>query len=163
MSTLPLITATLILVAGVIDDFRSRKVHNWLFGVCTAAAVLASVSSAGLAGLNTAFLGFVAGLAAMLPLVLLHVVGAGDMKLLAAFGAAAGWNAAIDVAILSLIWGALFGVLQVVLKGQLVATLKNMVSIASFKERRTIELHRMPFTAAMLVGWFSHLVHLKVL
>ena len=56
-----LATASLILFAGVIDDLRSRKVHNWLFLACTAIAVLVNVGVGGWSGLNTAFLGFVAG------------------------------------------------------------------------------------------------------
>lgn len=163
MSAIPLITATLILLAGVVDDLRSRKVHNWLFLACAAIAALVSVSMEGLGGLSTATIGFLAGLGVLLPLVLLKVVGAGDMKLFAAFGAAAGANAVITVAVFSLIWGALFGVIQVVMKGQLMSTLRNMVAIASMKDRTRLELHKIPFTVAIFVGWLTYLVNRGVI
>lgn len=161
MTVAPLITASLILFAGVIDDLRSRKVHNWLFLSCTALAVIVNFIFYGVSGLNTSLIGFVAGMLALLPLVLAKVVGAGDMKLFAAFGATVGWSAVIDVTIFSLIWGALFGLIQVAVKGQLKETIQNLitlVSTASKKEKNTIELHKMPFTIAIFVGWLSHLV-----
>jgi prepilin peptidase CpaA len=159
MIAAPLVTASLILFAGVIDDLRSRKVHNWLFLGCTALAVIVNFSIGGWSGLNTALLGFVAGFLILLPLVLLKIIGAGDMKLFAAFGAIAGWSAVINVAILSLIWGAIFGIVQVAVKGQLMVMVKNMLAIASMKkDRSTIELHKMPFTIAIFMGWLSFLV-----
>src|SRR4051812_27750863 len=103
-----LVTASAILLAGVVDDLRSRKVHNKLFIVCAVAAVLVNFAFHGLGGLNTALLGFVAGFLVLLPLVLMKVIGAGDMKLFAAFGAMVGWSAVIDVAVLALVWGAIF-------------------------------------------------------
>lgn len=154
----PVVTATLILFAGVVDDLRSRKVHNWLFLTCTAVAIIFEFSQSGLAGLNHAFLGFIAGLLALLPLVLAKVIGAGDMKLFAAFGAVVGWSIIIDVAILSLVWGAVFGLIQVAVKGQLVATFKNMFALISMKDRKSIQLHKMPFTIAIFFAWLSHLV-----
>lgn len=154
------ITATLILIAGVIDDLRSRKVHNQLFLGATAVAFLVATVTGGVAGFGSAITGFIAGIAVLLPLVLMGVIGAGDMKLLAAFGAVVGWSAVIDVAILSLIWGALFGLLQVILQGQLMATLGNMIAVVSgSKERRAkLELHKIPFTVGLLLGWMTHLV-----
>lgn len=122
MSFVSLITATSILLAGVIDDLRSRKVHNWLFLACATVAIAVAVATGGFAGLNIALIGFVAGIVTLLPLVLLKVIGAGDMKLFAAFGAAVGWSTTFDVAVWAFIWGAIFGVVQVALKGQLKTT-----------------------------------------
>lgn len=156
-SSLPLITASLIVLAGVIDDLRTRKFHNWLFLVCTAIAFAMSVAIGGLSGLGTAVSGFVAGLAVLLPLVLTNVIGAGDMKLLAAFGAAIGWSATLDVAIASLVWGAIFGLVQVALKRQLGATLRNVFAIVKMEKREKMELHKIPFTVALLMGWLTHL------
>jgi prepilin peptidase CpaA len=162
-SIAPTLVATLILATGVVDDFLVRKFHNWLFLTCLAVALITSVLLGGWQGLNSAVIGFIAGLACMLPLVLMGIVGAGDMKLLAAFGTVAGWSATVNVAVYSLIWGAVFGVFQVLLNKQFASTIKNMVSIASFKERQTLQLHKMPFTAALIVGWLTHLVQMKVL
>ena len=154
---LPVIAASGILVAGVVDDFRSRKVHNVLFLICAAVALVVAVAVGGWEALYLAPVGFMAGIAVFLPLVILKVVGAGDMKLMAAFGIVAGWNAVLTVAVFALIWGAIFGLVQVTLKGQLLGTLKNMLAIASMKNRQPVELHKMPFTVAILMGWLSHL------
>lgn len=163
MSALSLITATSILLAGVIDDLRSKKVHNWLFLACAALAISVGVATAGFAGFNIAMIGFVSGIVALLPLVLLKVIGAGDMKLFAAFGAAVGWGTTFDVAIWALLWGAIFGLVQVAIKGQLKATLLNVLTIAQFKDRKGLELHKIPFTVALFMGWLTDLVHRGVL
>jgi prepilin peptidase CpaA len=163
LSYLPVVTASGILAAGVIDDLRSRKVHNVLFLICVAIALVVTMLVGGLQALFLAPIGFMAGFAVFLPLVLLNIVGAGDMKLMAAFGIVAGWNAVVAVAVFALIWGAIFGLVQVTLKGQLLQTFRNMLSIASMKERKSIELHKMPFTVAILMGWLSHLTYQGVL
>jgi prepilin peptidase CpaA len=163
MSSVSLITATLILIAGVIDDLRSKKVHNWLFLLCALLALAGATVTGGFAGFNLALIGFFAGLVILMPLVLLKVIGAGDMKLFAAFGAAVGWNTTFDVAVWALIWGAIFGVVQVTLRGQLKATLQNMIAIAQLRDRQTLTLHKIPFTIALLMGWLTDLVRRGVL
>lgn len=163
MNAIMLGTATLILFVGMADDLRSRKFHNELFLICTGIATAAAISVNGWAGLNHALLGFLAGLVFMLPFVLMKIVGAGDMKLLAAFGAAAGWNLTLDVALASMVWGALFGVMQVTLKGQLKQMLRNMVVIAQSRGAETVSLHRLPFTVAFVFAWLTILVQRRVL
>lgn len=159
----PLIVSGAILVAGVVDDLRTRKFHNELFLACCAAAVTVVLATGGWSALYLSLLGFGAGVAVLLPLVLLNMVGAGDMKLLAAFGIAAGWNAAVSVAVLSLFWGALFGFVRVLVNGEGKLLLANMVSIVSMKNRRELTLHRMPYSFALFVGWLTYLVHSGVL
>lgn len=156
-------TASAILLAGVVDDLRSRKVHNSLFLTCTAVAFFAVLVSGGISALPMGALGFVAGIVALLPLVLMGMLGAGDMKLFAAFGMVAGAGSVINVAIYSLIWGALFGVLRAITSGQGKVLIKNMLSIVTLKERSQLELHKMPFTIALLMGWFTQLVYTRAL
>lgn len=159
---LPIILSTIILLVGVVDDLRSRKFHNWLFLVCSLVAFVAMAIVGGWTSLYLSTLGFGAGFIVLLPLVLLKMVGAGDMKLLAAFGIAAGWNAVISVAIMSLFWGAIFGVVRVIIGGQLRVLLGNMVAIVTPRgstARSSLELHKIPFTIALLMGWLSHLVY----
>lgn len=159
------ITATLILLAGVIDDLRSRKFHNQLFLVTAAVAFAVATLTGGVSGLASATIGFIAGLAVLLPLVLLGVIGAGDMKLMASFGAIAGWNVVIDVAVLSLIWGALFGLLQVIFQGRFSLMVRNMLSVVSSlgkEKNEAVILHKIPFTVGLLMGWLTHLVRTGV-
>ncbi len=161
--TATVFAATAILLAGVVDDFRSRKFHNWLFLVCVAVALIVSIATGGVTGLLMSLGGFAAGIVIFLPLVLLKILGAGDMKLMAAFGIVAGWNAVLSVAIFSIFWGAAFGLAQVVLKGQLKSVLRNLGSMAINKGQPATELHKIPFTAALFVGWLTYLVYQGVL
>lgn len=102
-------------------------------------------------------LGFLAAIAALLPLVLANIVGSGDMKILAAFGCASNWNAVFSVALLSLVWGAVFGVLRVLLQGQGRLFINNLIAIVTRKPRETFAVHRMPYTIALFFGWLSYL------
>lgn len=152
------VAATGMLIAGVVDDLRSRKFHNWLFLTCVAIGVALTLAVGGASAFPMALLGFTAGFAVYLPLVLLNIVGAGDLKLMAAFGLVAGWDATLSTAVLSLIWGGIFGVVAVVLRGHLKMLVSNMISIVIVRERQGLELQKIPFTIAMLMGWLTHLV-----
>ncbi len=154
---LPTFAATAILLAGVVDDLRTRKFHNWLFLVCLAVAALSVLVSGGLEAFSLALLGLLAGFAIFLPLVLMKIIGAGDMKLIAAFGLAAGWDGVLYVAVYGLFWGALFGVLATVFRGQGRVLASNMVSIVTLRERKDLTLHMIPFTIAILMGWLTQL------
>ena len=153
--SIPALSATAILVAGMVDDFRSRKFHNWLFIVCVVVATLSVLVTGGVGAFPIALLGLLAGIAIFLPFVLISVIGAGDMKLMAAFGLAAGWNAVLHVALYGLIWGALFGVLATVFRGQGRVLVHNMVSIVLIRERKDLTLHKIPFTIAIFMGWLT--------
>jgi prepilin peptidase CpaA len=160
---IPLLTSTAILLAGVVDDLRSRKFHNWLFLVCATIAFATVVGFGGLGGLFTGAMGFLAGFALLLPFVLMGMVGAGDMKLMAAFGVCAGWESVIAVLIFSFIWGAIFGVIRTALSGQLKTLALNMAAIVQMKDRKQLVLQKIPFTVAILIGWMTHLVYRGVL
>ena len=161
--TATMMTATLILLAGVVDDFRSRKFHNWLFIVCSVIALAVAVFTQGVWGLGFGVAGFTAGLVIFLPLVLLKIIGAGDMKLMAAFGIVAGWNPVLSVAFYSLFWGAAFGVLQVILKGQFMGMIRNLGAMTVHRGQPTTELHRIPYTAALLLGWLTYLFFQRII
>ena len=159
----PIIAASAILIAGVVDDLRSRKFHNWLFLACAAFAVVVLVAVQGPSAMILGVLGFMAGFALLTPLVMLKIVGAGDMKLLAAFGIVAGWEVVLVVSVAALLWGAVFGLARTVLRGQFKRLAANMFSIAVLKDRQGLELQTMPFTVAILMGWLTHLVLAGVL
>ncbi len=172
----PICVATTILLVGVADDLRSRKFHNWLFLVCTALGFAASGIFNGWGSLPHAAIAFLVGVAVMLPMVLLRIIGAGDMKLLAAFGTAtADWRIVVSVALLALFWGALFGFVQVLVKRQGRELAHNLAHIVLSQNQALnkaatgsptqengqtkghgLELHKIPYTFALLLGWLSH-------
>jgi prepilin peptidase CpaA len=147
----------LILLAGAIEDFRHKKFPNWMFLGGTALGFSVSAACLGWSGAQQGAMGFLAGIALLLPLVFMGAVGAGDMKLVAAFGAACGWPAALETAFFWLAWGAVFGVAQALLSGQGRAVVKNVAQMAGKRSSEGLELHRIPFAAALLVGWLTHL------
>ena len=120
-----------------------------------ALAALSVLVSTGMAGVPFALLGALAGFSIFLPLVLLKIVGAGDMKLMIAFGLAAGWDAVLSVAFYGLLWGALFGVLASVFRGQGRVLAHNLFSIVAVRERKVLELQKIPFTVAIAMGWLT--------
>jgi Flp pilus assembly protein protease CpaA len=149
--------ATGILVAGVADDLRSRKFHNWLFLVCAGIALITVLVTIGIGGFVPALLGFLCGAAVLLPFVLVRAIGAGDMKLLAAFGIVAGWPAALSVAVYALFWGALFGVARAVALHQGGVLAQNFAHILMFRRSQGLELQKFPYTVAIFFGWISFL------
>ncbi|MEJ6022092.1 A24 family peptidase [Ramlibacter sp. PS4R-6] len=75
-----------LLVAAAVIDWRTSRLPNWLTFGGAAAGLLASVLPHGI-GIGSSVLGAAAALALLLPLWLLRVTGAGDVKLLAMAGA----------------------------------------------------------------------------
>ncbi len=148
------ILPSLILSAGVVDDLRSRKVHNWLSMSLLAIAAVAVLISGGFSGLMTASLGVVILLAVLAPLVLLGVIGGGDMKLMLAFTMATSWQIGASVLLYSLVWGALFGVDKVL------ASHPPSVVLAKLQHPTQIRLNadamKIPYTVALLLGWLTY-------
>lgn len=157
---LSLVVATGILIWAVIEDLRSRKFSNRSFIIASVLALITiAVSSSGLGTtLVSATLGFGAGIVFFLPLVLLGVVGAGDMKLMAAVGLLIGWHAVLWTGVYGLVWGAIFGLIQIITRGQLRVLRDNLTNLAITREKGNLQLHHIPFTAPLLLGWLSHLV-----
>jgi Flp pilus assembly protein protease CpaA len=140
------------LFAAVVDDLIYKKFHNWLF---MALSGLGFVYLFTLApdGPTSGFYGFLAGGLVMLPLVLLGITGAGDLKFMMAFGLVTGLDGILWTAVYSLFWGALIGVGQVLLAGRLQQLYANFQMI-TYRMRPT-NTHKIPYTVAILLGWLT--------
>lgn len=96
-----------LLIAAAIIDWRTYRIPNWLtfsgmaFGLVHGAATAASTMD----GLLASLAGFGVGLGVLLPLYLLRVLGAGDVKLMAMVGAILGMPAVFGALLSSLIVG----------------------------------------------------------
>lgn len=150
--------ATGILIWAVIEDMRSRKFSNRSFLIAAAVALVVALLTGGTSEIISLTLGFGAGIVFFLPLVLVGAIGAGDMKLMAAFGILVGWHAVMWTGIYGLVWGAVFGLIQIAMRGQLRVLKDNVLNLAITRERGNLQLHHIPFTAPLLLGWMSHLV-----
>lgn len=155
--SLSFLTPTAILLAGLIDDLYTRKVHNGLvLGLC-GLAIAAHLWIGGVDGLVQG--GLAAGFAFLitLPLVLMNALGAGDMKLLIAFGLSAQWPTVFWVVVYSMIWGAVFGLLVAILRGQALSLILRTIDVATRKKIDPVTLQKIPYTVPLFFGWLTHL------
>jgi prepilin peptidase CpaA len=96
----------MLLTAAVID-VRSHRIPNWLTGGGIVVALV--FAAVGVAPQQEGFLsslgGMAAGLAMLLPMYLLRVMGAGDVKLMAMVGAFVGLSHIVPAVLFSVIAG----------------------------------------------------------
>jgi prepilin peptidase CpaA len=150
--------ATGILVWAVIEDMRTRKFTNRSFLIASALALITALATGGAREIIPATMGFGAGIVFFLPLVLIGIIGAGDMKLMAAVGILTGWDAVLWTGIYGIVWGGIFGVAQILIRKQGRSLVDNLTSLAVTRSKSGLQLHHIPFTAPLLLGWLSHLV-----
>ena len=155
---LSLIIPSLILVAGVVNDIHSQKVHNGLVLLALGLAACGLVATQGIGGLPHGLLagGLAFGLG--LPLFVLGILGGGDIKLYIAFGlATANPSVVFWVLIYSFFWGALLGLTQSLLSGNLKLLLGKLVYAFTQNPKDAISVAKIPYTVAFLFGWLTHL------
>ena len=155
---LDFIVPTLILVIAAVSDVRTKKVKNQLVLAMLAAALVYHFVFHGLT--NFMDLGLAVGIAIgmTLPMVLARALGAADMKVLVAFAPAVGFFEVFWTFAFSLIWAVVLGLLMAFLRKELKAVLLNTARLAT-KNRPTVQqLHKIPFTVPILLGWLSVVV-----
>lgn len=152
------LVAAILLAVAVIQDLRTRKVRNSFVLIALAIGILTQIALLGVGGIQLALAGFAAGLAVSLPLTLLKVIGAGDMKIFVAVSTLLDWKASIVAFGLSLIWSSLLGVLQVLLKGEIKQLATNMIFVLNKTTRPTVQTHKLPYTVGLLLGLLSQWV-----
>jgi prepilin peptidase CpaA len=130
----PLVLQVLLLAVALIAgvwDIRTRRIPNWL----TLSGLLLGFLLNGFLflgpGLVRAALGFGLALLIYMPMYLLRGMGAGDVKLMAALGAIAGWQLWVGIFILSGVLGGILAVVLTLAKGSFRRTLWNVGFILS--------------------------------
>ncbi len=119
--------AFVALVAGVgiatIVDLRTRRIPNVLTAALTSVGL--GLAAAGISGMSVwmAMLGFVVGLALMLPGHALGATGAGDVKLMAAIGAVVGPGVAVKAFLFTAVAGGALAILVATRRRRLGATI----------------------------------------
>lgn len=153
-----LVLSALVLTA-VVCDLRSRRIPNALVASGIALGLLFSAAAPtgdGLApGIGGALLGGLAGLALLMPLYVLRVLGAGDVKLLAMVGAWLGAPAVARTAlwtllcggVLALAWAAATGVLP-----RVVANLRGAARLGLQGGAAMATTGRLPYALAIASG-----------
>src|SRR6516165_767420 len=126
MTTFLLIAVTALVLTAAVTDFRRRRIPNWLTlgGVFLGLGLRTAIG--GWAGLKLATEGMMLGFGIYFVLYLLRAMGAGDVKLMAAVGAAVGpsnWMAVFTATAMAAGVGA---ILLMVAKGRVRQTLWNV-------------------------------------
>lgn len=93
---------------AVFEDLRRRQIPNWLTGAGVMAGLLCGAAKSGWVGLGMAAGGAAAGFLLFLIFYLMGGMGAGDIKLLSAFGALLGPSGTIIAGLLAAVAGAVF-------------------------------------------------------
>ncbi len=154
--------ATITLVAGMVDDLRSRKVHNALVLVLLPIVAFSSLYFRGIDGTLVGVGSMLLALILTIPLFAVRVIGGGDVKLFAVFALALDPLSMFWTLIYSFFWGGLFGVTRAVLSRQLLALVRNTTKAASRQKIHTQEIHKIPYTFALLLGWLTQLTFMRV-
>lgn len=155
--------ALLVAVIGAVTDVISRRIPNWL----TYSAILIAILGRGLLqgwhGLGSALGGGLIGGGAFLGFFLLHAMGGGDVKLIAAVGCMAGPSPAVEIVLTSAIAGGILGLIVSLWRGRLRTVLANVVDLVKFHAVAGAEVHpnlnlsnpqaaRMPYGLAIAAG-----------
>jgi prepilin peptidase CpaA len=124
----------LAVLVATVTDLRARRIPNWL---TVSTLLLGFVLNALLAypspldGVWLAAKGFGLAFALNLVMYMLHMTGAGDVKLLAAVGAMVGVSDFIGIFILTALIGGVLAVILMLLKGRVRQTLWNLCYMVS--------------------------------
>jgi prepilin peptidase CpaA len=121
-----------LLVAAAIYDVRYRRIPNWL----TVSGVVVGFSINWLigfpeGGLLFALEGLAVGFVVYLVLYVLRAMGAGDVKLMAAVGALAGYQRWFGIFFVTALVGGVMALVMVTVRGRLNKTLWNVGFILS--------------------------------
>jgi prepilin peptidase CpaA len=156
-----LILPSLLLFSGLITDLKARKIYNWLIIAGAVLGLSQSFYFGGLAGVLEGMSAFGLALLLTLPLVLLGVLGAGDMKLFAVLGIMTSAGTVIQVFLYSFIWAAIFGFMYALVSGRLKSVFLNLSQLAKGKEIAKQNLNQIPFTLPILLAWATHIISLR--
>ncbi|MCB0350134.1 MAG: prepilin peptidase [Bdellovibrionales bacterium] len=155
---LSLAAPTLILLVALITDIRTRKVPNVWVLISIVIALASSYYFYEFDGLKQGAIAAGMALLLTLPLVLLGALGAGDMKIMFAFGLAGTYQQVFSVIVFSFLWGALIGIGISIVRGRARALLINTFKILTSQPRDDVELLKIPYTVALMLGWITYLV-----
>lgn len=154
--------ATFALVAGLVDDLRSRKVHNALVFALLFLSLVFSFLFRGMDGTALGAGTLMLALIATIPLFAAGIWGGGDVKLFAVFAFAVDPTNMFWTLIYSFVWGGLFGLTRAALHRQLLTLVRNTYRVATRQRVQPQMIHKMPFTFALLLGWFTQLTLLRI-
>ena len=145
----------IILLSAVVDDLRSKKIHNSLILVLLGVTLVSVLVFQGFSDLLPSILKLLMALGISVPLVLLKVIGGGDMKLYAVLSLVLSPLALVISLVCAFFWGAVLGVIKVILDKKTGLMYVNFLSLLKLKKPSSDTLHSFPFSISLLLGWLS--------
>ena len=145
----------LILVSAMVDDLRSKKIHNVLLIILFVFAVISIVFLQGFSALLPAFGKLLVALSISASLFFLKVLGGGDVKLYSVLALVLSPRVLILSLILGFVWGAILGVVKIILDKKAHVMFANLLSLFTFKKPSADTLHKFPFSIGLFLGWLS--------
>jgi prepilin peptidase CpaA len=112
---------------AAVSDVWSRRIPNWVTFGTLALGLLLNTWLHGVEGAAVALAGAALGLCLLLPFYAMGVMGAGDVKLLAALGAVLGPQSLISVAVYGALVGGAVSIVILLLRGHLFVALSDIL------------------------------------
>ncbi len=150
---------TALLLAACLTDIKYKKILNW-FVVVSFLVVLGyhlmfghkEILFEGFTGLGMAII-------LTLPMYLMRAMSSGDLKIFTVFGFSTNVDAVIFTFIASLVWGSILGVVRAIFNKQGNVLWSNFIKIVKLQKPEPHTLHQIPFTVALLAGWFTYVLY----
>ncbi len=149
------LTSTFVLAAAwsTYTDFKNRRISNYVTFGAAALALALRLAFGGPLSLLAGFEGWMLGLALFALPFTLRWMGAGDVKLLAAFGALGGPQFAMQAAVLGCAAGGVMSVFCLLRERRLGYTLRVFGLFVRHPFNTTLAVNRrMPFGPALAAG-----------
>lgn len=137
------IEGTILLVAALISDIKSRKIKNKITLTFITVGLLTNSIIFGFKGLRNSLLGIFIPVILLMALYALRMLGAGDIKLLSALGAVFGVGAILKITAYSFIAG---GIISLVLVVKRRNAKERFIYFCNYIKSVFLTLHIMPYT-----------------
>lgn len=154
MTTQQMIVLSLMLVACAYD-IKSARIPNMLVVLSLFVLQVLAFYSSGLSSLIQTGISFCVLLMILVPLFATKVIGGGDVKLMLAFSPMFTLSSALETLIYTLIWGAVFSIVVLILQKKSKQTIESFYLVLHKLTLDSSRLTKIPFTIAILLGLIS--------
>ena len=159
MTMMTVLFPALVLLAGVVDDLRSRKIHNSLILVLFACSLIFIPFVFGVKALLPALGKSALALFISAPLVLAKIIGGGDMKLFAVLALTISLYDLSFSLLFSFFWAAALGTVKAILDKKIYLLALNLFNLFKLKKISSDEMSTFPFSVSLFLGWLSATFH----